>query len=224
MSNEKDKLFSAVCEYRTARKKACDEYDAALKAAGRCKDSVDSARANLKEQIDACKAEYSPKLHSIVKNLRDQVVRVSLHVPTDEQLKLLKVMAMQPVLFEDILIRAAQKLSSSPLALEALRGIVVEKNARWPFPEVSGTFCTLTGARTICDTLNDRITNYLAYMERVDDGTQSANASTKLNTYDKDFDSADDCFQAFAGVNEAQSKAFFEFLSRKDALEINVNY
>lgn len=94
MSNEKDKLFSAVCEYRAARKKACDEYDAALKAAGRRKDSVDSARANLKEQIDACKAEYSPKLHSIVKNLIDQVVRVSLHVPTDEQLKLLKVMAM----------------------------------------------------------------------------------------------------------------------------------
>lgn len=38
MSNEKDKLFSAVCEYRAARKKACDEYDAALKAAGRRKD------------------------------------------------------------------------------------------------------------------------------------------------------------------------------------------
>ena len=221
MSNEKDKLFSAVCEYHAARKKAYAEYDTALKAAGRRKDSVDSARASLKEQIDACKAEYSPKLQAIVKDLRDQVVRVSLHVPTDEQLKLLKVMAMQPVLFEDILIRTAQKLSSSPLALEALRGIVVEKNARWPFPDVSGTFCTLTGARTICDTLNDRVTSYLAYMERVDDGTQNANASAKLDTYDMDFDSADDCFQVFAGVNEAQSKAFFEFLSRKDVSEIN---
>ena len=221
MSNEKDKLFSAVCEYRAARKKAYDEYDAALKAAGRRKDSVDSARASLKEQIDACKAEYSPKLQAIVKDIKDQIVRVSLCVPTDEQLKLLKVMAMQPVLFEDILIQAAQKLSSSPLALEALRGIVVEKNARWPFPDVSGTFCTLIGARTICDTLNDRVTNYLAYMEQVDDGKQSANASAKLDTYDKDFDSADDCFQAFAGVNEAQSNAFFEFLSRKDVSEIN---
>lgn len=221
MSNEKDQLFSAVSEYRAARKKTYDEYDTALKAAGRRKDSCDSAKASLKEQIDACKAEYSPKLQAIVKDLRDQVVRVSLHAPTDEQLKLLKVMAMQPVLFEDILIQTAQKLSSSPLALEALRGIVVEKNARWPFPEVSGTFCTLTGARTICDTLNDRVTNYLTYMERVDDGTQRANASAKLDTYDKDFDSADDCFQAFAGVNEAQSKAFFEFLSRKDVSEIN---
>lgn len=182
MSNEKDKLFSAACEYRAARKKAYDEYDAALKAAGRRKDSVDSARASLKEQVDACKAEYSPKLQALVKDLRDQVVRVSLHVPTDDQLRLLKVMAMQPVLFEDILIQAAQKLSSSPLALEALRGVVVEKNARWPFPEVSGTFCTLTGARTICDTLNDRVTNYLAYMERVDDGKQSANVSAKLDT------------------------------------------
>lgn len=224
MSNEKDRLFSAVSEYRAARKNAYDEYDTALKAAGRRKGSGDSAKASLKEQIDACEAEYSPKLQAIVKDLRDQVVRVSLHVPTNEQLKLLKVMAMQPVLFEDILIQAAQKLSSSPLALEALRGIVVEKNARWPFPEVSGTFCTLTGARTICDTLNDRVTNYLAYMERVDDGTQSANASAKLDTYDKDFDSADDCFQTFAGVNEAQSKAFFEFLGRKDVSEINVNY
>ena len=221
MSNEKDKLFSAACEYRAARKKAYDEYDAALKAAGRRKDSVDSARASLKEQVDACKAEYSPKLQAIVKDIKDQIVRVSLCVPTDEQLKLLKVMAMQPVLFEDILIQAAQKLSSSPLALEALRGIVVEKNARWPFPDVSGTFCTLIGARTICDTLNDRVTNYLAYMERVDDGKQSANVSAKLDTYDKDFDSADDCFQAFAGVNEAQSNAFFEFLSRKDVSEIN---
>lgn len=222
MSNEKDRLFSAVSEYRAAKKKAYDEYDTALKAAGRRKDSGDSAKASLKEQIDACKAEYSPKLQAIVKDLRDQVVRVSLHVPTDEQLKLLKVMAMQPVLFEDILIQAAQKLSSSPLALEALRGIVVEKNARWPFPDVSGTFCTLTGARTIYDTLNDRVTNYLAYMERVDNGKQSANASAKLDdTYGKDFDSADDCFQAFAGVNEAQSKAFFEFLSRKDVSEIN---
>ena len=221
MSNEKDRLFSAVSEYRAARKKAYDEYDTALKAAGRRKDSVDSARASLKEQVDACKAEYSPKLQAIVKDIKDQIVRVSLCVPTDEQLKLLKVMAMQPVLFEDILIQAAQKLSSSPLALEALRGIVVEKNARWPFPEVSGTFCTLIGARTICDTLNDRVTNYLAYMEQVDDGKQSANASAKLDTYDKDFDSADDCFQAFAGVNEAQSNAFFEFLSRKDVSEIN---
>lgn len=221
MSNEKDRLFSAVSEYRAARKKAYDEYDTALKAAGRRKDSVDSARASLKEQVDACKAEYSPKLQAIVKDIKDQIVRVSLCVPTDEQLKLLKVMAMQPVLFEDILIQAAQKLSSSPLTLEALRGIVVEKNARWPFPEVSGTFCTLTGARTICDTLNDRVTNYLAYMERVDDGKQSANVSAKLDTYDKDFDSADDCFQAFAGVNEAQSNAFFEFLSRKDVSEIN---
>lgn len=221
MSNEKDRLFSAVSEYRAARKKAYDEYDTALKAAGRRKDSVDSARASLKEQVDACKAEYSPKLQAIVKDIKDQIVRVSLCVPTDEQLKLLKVMAMQPVLFEDILIQAAQKLSSSPLALEALRGIVVEKNARWPFPDVSGTFCTLIGARTICDTLNDRVTNYLAYMEQVDDGKQSANASAKLDTYDKDFDSADDCFQAFAGVNEAQSKAFFEFLSRKDVSEIN---
>ena len=221
MSNEKDKLFSVVCEYRAARKKAYDEYDAALKAAGRRKDSIDSARASLKEQVDACKAEYSPKLQAIVKDIKDQIVRVSLCVPTDEQLKLLKVMAMQPVLFEDILIQAAQKLSSSPLALEALRGIVVEKNARWPFPDVSGTFCTLIGARTICDTLNDRVTNYLAYMERVDDGKQSANVSAKLDTYDKDFDSADDCFQAFAGVNEAQSNAFFEFLSRKDVSEIN---
>ena len=221
MSNEKDRLFSAVSEYRAARKKAYDEYDTALKAAGRRKDSVDSARASLKEQVDACKAEYSPKLQAIVKDIKDQIVRVSLCVPTDEQLKLLKVMAMQPVLFEDILIQAAQKLSSSPLALEALRGVVVEKNARWPFPEVSGTFCTLTGARTICDTLNDRVTNYLAYMEQVDDGKQSANASAKLDTYDKDFDSADDCFQAFAGVNEAQSNAFFEFLSRKDVSEIN---
>lgn len=221
MSNEKDRLFSAVSEYRAARKKAYDEYDTALKAAGRRKDSVDSARASLKEQVDACKAEYSPKLQAIVKDIKDQIVRVSLCVPTDEQLKLLKVMAMQPVLFEDILIQAAQKLSSSPLALEALRGIVVEKNARWPFPDVSGTFCTLIGARTICDTLNDRVTNYLAYMEQVDDGKQSANASAKLDTYDKDFDSADDCFQAFAGVNEAQSNAFFEFLSRKDVSEIN---
>lgn len=42
-----------------------------------------------------------------------------------------------------------------------------------------------------------------------------------IDKYDKDFDSADDCFQAFAGVNEAQSKAFFEFLSRKDVSEIN---
>ena len=221
MSNEKDRLFSAVSEYRAARKKAYDEYDTALKAAGRRKDSVDSARASLKEQVDACKAECSPKLQAIVKDIKDQIVRVSLCVPTDEQLKLLKVMAMQPVLFEDILIQAAQKLSSSPLALEALRGIVVEKNARWPFPDVSGTFCTLIGARTICDTLNDRVTNYLAYMEQVDDGKQSANASAKLDTYDKDFDSADDCFQAFAGVNEAQSNAFFEFLSRKDVSEIN---
>ena len=221
MSNEKDRLFSAVSKYRAARKKAYDEYDTALKAAGRRKDSVDSARASLKEQVDACKAEYSPKLQAIVKDIKDQIVRVSLCVPTDEQLKLLKVMAMQPVLFEDILIQAAQKLSSSPLALEALRGIVVEKNARWPFPDVSGTFCTLIGARTICDTLNDRVTNYLAYMEQVDDGKQSANASAKLDTYDKDFDSADDCFQAFAGVNEAQSNAFFEFLSRKDVSEIN---
>lgn len=221
MSNEKDRLFSAVSEYRAARKKAYDEYDTALKAAGRRKDSVDSARASLKEQVDACKAEYSLKLQAIVKDIKDQIVRVSLCVPTDEQLKLLKVMAMQPVLFEDILIQAAQKLSSSPLALEALRGIVVEKNARWPFPDVSGTFCTLIGARTICDTLNDRVTNYLAYMEQVDDGKQSANASAKLDTYDKDFDSADDCFQAFAGVNEAQSNAFFEFLSRKDVSEIN---
>lgn len=221
MSNEKDRLFSAVSEYRAARKKAYDEYDTALKAAGRRKDSVDSARASLKEQVDACKAEYSPKLQAIVKDIKDQIVRVSLCVPTDEQLKLLKVMAMQPVLFEDILIQAAQKLSSSPLALEALRGIVVEKNARWPFPDVSGTFCTLIGARTICDTLNDCVTNYLAYMEQVDDGKQSANASAKLDTYDKDFDSADDCFQAFAGVNEAQSNAFFEFLSRKDVSEIN---
>ena len=221
MPNEKDRLFSAVSEYRAARKKAYDEYDTALKAAGRRKDSVDSARASLKEQVDACKAEYSPKLQAIVKDIKDQIVRVSLCVPTDEQLKLLKVMAMQPVLFEDILIQAAQKLSSSPLALEALRGIVVEKNARWPFPDVSGTFCTLIGARTICDTLNDRVTNYLAYMEQVDDGKQSANASAKLDTYDKDFDSADDCFQAFAGVNEAQSNAFFEFLSRKDVSEIN---
>lgn len=221
MSNEKDRLFSAVSEYRAARKKAYDEYDTALKAAGRRKDSVDSARASLKEQVDACKAEYSPKLQAIVKDIKDQIVRVSLCVPTDEQLKLLKVMAMQPVLFEDILIQAAQKLSSSPLALEALRGIVVEKNARWPFPDVSGTFCTLIGSRTICDTLNDRVTNYLAYMEQVDDGKQSANASAKLDTYDKDFDSADDCFQAFAGVNEAQSNAFFEFLSRKDVSEIN---
>ena len=221
MSNEKDRLFSAVSEYRAARKKAYDEYDTALKAAGRRKDSVDSARASLKEQVDACKAEYSPKLQAIVKDIKDQIVRVSLCVPTDKQLKLLKVMAMQPVLFEDILIQAAQKLSSSPLALEALRGIVVEKNARWPFPDVSGTFCTLIGARTICDTLNDRVTNYLAYMEQVDDGKQSANASAKLDTYDKDFDSADDCFQAFAGGNEAQSNAFFEFLSRKDVSEIN---
>ena len=221
MSNEKDRLFSAVSEYRAARKKAYDEYDTALKAAGRRKDSVDSARASLKEQVDACKAEYSPKLQAIVKDIKDQIVRVSLCVPTDEQRKLLKVMAMQPVLFEDILIQAAQKLSSSPLALEALRGIVVEKNARWPFPDVSGTFCPLIGARTICDTLNDRVTNYLAYMEQVDDGKQSANASAKLDTYDKDFDSADDCFQAFAGVNEAQSNAFFEFLSRKDVSEIN---
>lgn len=221
MPNEKDKLFSVVCEYRAARKKVYDEHDTALKAAGRRKDSIDSARASLKEQVDACKAEYSPKLQAIVKDIKDQIVRVSLCVPTDEQLKLLKVMAMQPVLFEDILIQAAQKLSSSPLALEALRGIVVEKNARWPFPDVSGTFCTLIGARTICDTLNDRVTNYLAYMEQVDDGKQSANASAKLDTYDKDFDSADDCFQAFAGVNEAQSNAFFEFLSRKDVSEIN---
>lgn len=222
MSNEKDRLFSAVSEYRTARKKAYDEYDTALKAAGRRKGSGDSAKASLKEQLDACKAEYNPKLQTIVKDIKDQIVRVSLHTPTDEQLKLLKVMAMQPVLFEDVLIQAAQKLSSSPLALEALRGIVVEKNARWPFPDVSGTFCTLLGARTICDTLNDHVTSYLAYMERVDDGTQSANASAKLDTYDKDFGSADDCFQAFAGINEAQSDAFFEFLSRKDVSEINV--
>ena len=221
MSNEKDRLFSAVSEYRAARKKAYDEYDTAMKAAGRRKDSGDSARASLKEQVAACKAEYSPKLQAIVKDIKDQIVRVSLHTPTDEQLRLLKVMAMQPVLFEDVLIRAAQKLSSSPLALEALRGIVVEKNARWPFPDVSGTFCTLTGARTICDTLNDHVTSYLAYMERVDDGTRSANVSAKLDTYDMDFDSADDCFQAFAGVNEAQSKAFFEFLSGKDVSEIN---
>lgn len=207
MPNVTERLFSAVSEYRTAMENIFNEYDDAMKTAGRRKDSSDSAKTNLKEKVDACKAEYAPKLQSVVKELKDQVVRASLCSPTDDQLRLLKVMAMQPALFEDILIQTVQKLSSSPLAVEALRGIAAEKKARWPVAEVSGTFCTLTGARTICEALNERITNLLACDEQ----------STICN---KDFTSAYECFQALAGINEAQSKAFFELLGRKELSEI----
>lgn len=207
MSNVTERLFSAVSEYRAAMENIFNEYDDAMKTAGRRKDSSDSVKTNLKEKVDACKAEYAPQLQSVVKEVKDQVACVSLRSPTEDQLRLLTVMAMQPILFEGILIQAVQKLSSSPLAVEALRGIAAEKKARWPVAEVSGTFCTLTGARTICDALNERITNLLTCDEQ----------SVICN---KDFANADECFQALAGINEAQSKAFFELLGRKELSEI----
>ena len=228
MLHEKDKLAIAVREYRTAMKKAYDDYDEGMKITNRYKGSEgyneDKAKveARLKEKVDACKAEYRPKLLEVINDLREQVARAGLHVPTDEQLRLLKVMEMQQTLSDDIILLATRSLSSSPLAVEALRGIVTKKNARWPIPEVSSTTCTLSGAKLICDTLNTRIVNLLTYMERPGDGKRyvnDKNVPTQLISYDKEFDTSDECFQAFADVDNAQSKAFFEFLSRKETAE-----
>lgn len=222
MLNEKERLFSAVTGYREAMKSAYKEYDRALKTPERQKESIKSAKAHLKETAEACKTEYISELRAIVKDLKDRVVRRSLQVPTNSQRALLEVMAMQPVLFEDILVQAAHDLASSPLALEALRGIAIEKNAGWPIPDFSDTLCTLTGARAICEKLDNHIASFLAYMERFDIEKQSNEFSEQLNILDRDFSTADECFQAFADINETQCKKFFEFWGERNISEIGV--
>lgn len=98
----------------------------------KAQEDIEAARADYDAALEAARAVARPRFGRAIKSMREHIAAPDMKAPSDEQLRLLKVLDMRDSVEGAEVESAAKAMGNNDAALKALRDILMRKGAIMP--------------------------------------------------------------------------------------------